>query len=248
MSETRPYHPSDVEPSREQPDLNRIRDHYVGTKPIEDVRELQRVLRRWRDTNRQGVFWPETDYRIMQRLYERSRNVWEVLSNFSGSFRFPRNEDGQLSRLIPQAVWDDAKRAYGHYEKEILALEANRPHDFDERLENYRTEKIPKLLTVFHDVADPYIVAEGQLAFRHLDLFTRVLRNVFLDENGTALTSEDHAVTLAKELMTKLFPDEYEQILDAAIATETQRMNPDEFTALVSAYRPVFKEMKRLHD
>lgn len=244
MSESFPFRPPDAEPLRRPLPIDRLRDHYLGTSPIGNDAELRRTLSEWRGQQRHGTYWPETDHRVMARLYQRAQNVWEVLSSFSGSFRFPRNQDGQLSHLIPQAVWDDAKRAYGHYEREILALEANRPKDFDRQLEAYRREKIPNLLATFHAVADPYIVAEARLAARHADLFPRVLRTIFLDDRGEELTSEEDAVTTAKELIACLFPEELRQMQDEAVASKTQRLDPAERAIFADAYRRVFEEAR----
>lgn len=243
MIETHDFQPN--EPQRDQNNawIEQIRAYFETGSLPERTKSIQRLLRNWRTENISKKRFPETDDRILRRLYKESRDVWELLSRFSDSFRFPRNKDGQLSYLIPDTIWNDARRVYTYYEQKILALEAKPPPDLKAQLKDYRTVKIPKLLELFHNMADPYIVAEGQLAARHPDLFPRLVRSFYIDAEGTILTSEEDAVTIAKKLLALLLPDEYRHILNEAITAQTQVMDPVERKALTETYRSVFKEL-----
>lgn len=214
--------------------------------PARDL-SVRRLLSRWNeryDNPAAKVRYPQTDYREMNRLYKESEPVWELLSSFSGSFRFFRNENLHLSDRLPDSFWADANKIYPVFEKEILDrnAEARRNRETPD-LEDIR-ERIKNVLAAFHEQYDAYAVAEDELAVRHLDLFKTALRLDYIHENGTPTTSEEHSSTRTKGLLAEIFPEEYKTILAESLSKHKRRMDDDERKRLGDATMAVFKEYK----
>lgn len=208
---------------------------------------VRRLLKRWHersDNPATKVQWPQTDYREMNRLYKESEPVWELLSSFSGSFQFFRNENWHLSDRLPASFWADANKIYPVFEKEILDRNAEARRDGKTPdLEDIR-ERIKGILAAFHEQYDAYAVAEDELAVRHLDLFQTALRLDYIHEDGTPTTSEEHAFTRTKGLLAEMFPEEYQALLAESLAKHKQRMDDDGRKKLGDATMAVFKEYK----
>lgn len=197
------------------------------TSPQHD-RTIRNLLKRWHERHNNPaarIQWPQTNYREMSRLYKESEPVWELLSSFSGSFRFFRNEDLHLSERLPAPFWTEANKIYSVFEKEILDrnTEARRTGT-EPDLEDIRT-RIQNVLAASHEQYDAYAVAEGELAARHLDLFEKMLRLDYADEDGEPTTSEEHSFTRTKALLAEIFPEEHRTILAESLAKHKQHMN-----------------------